>query len=98
MWFLGLFSGALLHVVLNLVPVFGLRLVRAYARGWVVVGVWGWRSVEIRGRLLRECGVAVVAGAAFGWAGVGTLGVSFASGGVTLARGLEGLRAGLEAL
>jgi aspartate aminotransferase len=55
-------------------------------------------SNEIRRRLLNEAGVAVVHGAAYGAAGEGTLRVSFASGGDTLARGLERLRAGLEAL
>jgi aspartate/methionine/tyrosine aminotransferase len=55
-------------------------------------------SNEIRRRLLSEAGVAVVHGAAYGPAGEGTLRVSFASGGDTLARGLERLRAGLEAL
>jgi aspartate aminotransferase len=55
-------------------------------------------SDEIRRRLLHQSGVAVVHGAAYGSAGEGTLRVSFASGGDTLARGLERLRAGLEAL
>jgi aspartate aminotransferase len=52
----------------------------------------------IRRRLLEEAGVAVIHGAAYGPAGEGTLRVSFASGGDTLSRGLERLRAGLEAL
>jgi len=55
-------------------------------------------SDEIRRRLLMEAGVAVVHGAAYGPAAEGTLRVSFASGGETLARGLERLRSGLEAL
>jgi aspartate/methionine/tyrosine aminotransferase len=55
-------------------------------------------SDEIRRRLLNDSGVAVVHGAAYGSAGEGTLRVSFASGGDTLTRGLERLRAGLEAL
>jgi len=55
-------------------------------------------SDVIRRRLLQEAGVAVIHGAAYGPAGEGTLRVSFASGGETLARGLERLRAGLEAL
>jgi aspartate/methionine/tyrosine aminotransferase len=58
----------------------------------------GIASDEIRRRLLREAGVVVVHGAAYGAAGEGTLRISFASGGVNLARGLERLRAGLEAL
>jgi len=58
----------------------------------------GIPSDEIRKRLLNEAGVAVVHGSAYGPGGEGTLRVSFASGGETLARGLERLRAGLEAL
>ena len=58
----------------------------------------GIPSEEIRQRLLRDAGVAVIHGAAYGPGGEGTLRVSFASGGDTLARGLERLRAGLEAL
>jgi len=58
----------------------------------------GLPSDEIRHRLLHRSGVAVVHGAAYGPAGEGTLRVSFASGGDTLARGLERLRAGLDAL
>ncbi len=58
----------------------------------------GIASNEIRRRLLRGSGVAVVHGAAYGPAGEGTLRVSFASGGDLLTRGLEQLRAGLEAL
>jgi aspartate/methionine/tyrosine aminotransferase len=58
----------------------------------------GVPSEEIRRRLLRDAGVAVIHGAAYGPGGEGTLRVSFASGGDTLARGLERLRAGLEAL
>ena len=49
-------------------------------------------------RMLQDAGVAVIHGAAYGPGGEGTLRVSFASGGDTLARGLERLRAGLEAL
>ena len=55
-------------------------------------------SEQIRRRLLQEAGVAVIHGSAYGPGGEGTLRVSFASGGDTLARGLERLRAGLEAL
>ena len=58
----------------------------------------GVPSEEIRRRLLQEAGVAVIHGAAYGAGGEGTLRVSFASGGDTLIRGLERLRAGLEAL
>jgi aspartate/methionine/tyrosine aminotransferase len=58
----------------------------------------GIPSEQIRQRLLHDAGVAVIHGAAYGPGGEGTLRVSFASGGDTLARGLERLRAGLEAL
>ena len=58
----------------------------------------GLRSDEIRRRLLRESGVVVVHGGAYGHCGEGALRVSFASGGANLARGLERLRAGLETL
>jgi aspartate aminotransferase len=58
----------------------------------------GVPSEHIRRRLLHDAGVAVIHGAAYGPGGEGTLRVSFASGGDTLARGLERLRAGLEAL
>jgi aspartate/methionine/tyrosine aminotransferase len=58
----------------------------------------GLPSEAIRRRLLLDAGVAVIHGAAYGPGGEGTLRVSFASGGDTLARGLERLRAGLEAL
>ncbi len=49
-------------------------------------------SNEIRKRLLREEGVVVVHGSAYGPAGEGTLRVSFASGGDTLRDGLRRLR------
>lgn len=52
-------------------------------------------SNEIRRRLMRDHGVVVVHGAAYGPAGEGTLRISFASGGETLARGLDRLREGL---
>ena len=54
-------------------------------------------SNEIRQRLMRDHGVVVVHGAAYGPGGEGTLRVSFASGGETLDRGLERLREGLQA-
>lgn len=53
-------------------------------------------SNEIRRRLLREQGVVVVHGSAYGPAGEGTLRVSFASGGATLREGLRRLREGLS--
>jgi aminotransferase len=55
-------------------------------------------SDVIRKRLLAEHGVVVVHGAAYGPAGEGTLRVSFASGGDTLARGLAKLSQGLQSL
>jgi len=58
----------------------------------------GIPSADIRRRLLNDAGVAVIHGAAYGQAGEGTLRVSFASGGDVLSRGLDRLRAGLEAL
>jgi aspartate aminotransferase len=58
----------------------------------------GLPSNEIRKRLLHDHGVVVVHGAAYGPGGEGTLRVSFASGGDTLAQGLQRLREGLEHL
>jgi aspartate/methionine/tyrosine aminotransferase len=58
----------------------------------------GLPSDKIRRRLLRDSGVVVVHGAAYGAGGEGTLRVSFAAGGQKLARGLERLRAGLASL
>ena len=60
------------------------------------VRAWGIGSNEVRQQLLRDHGVVVVHGAAYGPAGEGTLRVSFASGGATLARGLEQLARGLR--
>ena len=58
----------------------------------------GLASDEIRRRLLREAGVVVVHGSAYGACGEGTLRVSFGSGGENLARGLERLRDGLQGM
>lgn len=58
----------------------------------------GLPSDEVRFRLLQEHGVCVAHGAAYGPGGEGTLRVSFASGGATLAKGLERLKAGLTAI
>lgn len=55
----------------------------------------GLPSNEIRRRLMHESGVVVVHGAAYGPGGEGTLRISFASGGETLARGLDRLAEGL---
>jgi aspartate/methionine/tyrosine aminotransferase len=57
----------------------------------------GVPSDAVRRHLLREAGVAVVHGSAYGPAGEGTLRVSFAAGGETLERGLERLRQALAA-
>ena len=59
---------------------------------------WGIPSSEIRQRLMRDFGVVTVHGSAYGPGGEGTLRVSFASGGDTLAKGLERLSAGLAEL
>ena len=58
----------------------------------------GLPSKEIRRRLMHDHGVVVVDGAAYGQGGEGTLRVSFASGGNTLAVGLDALAAGLTAI
>jgi aspartate aminotransferase len=58
----------------------------------------GIPSNDLRRRLLHDHGVVVAHGSAYGAAGEGTLRVSFATGGETLAEGLQRLRAGLAAL
>lgn len=58
----------------------------------------GRPSDEIRRGLLHDHGVAVIHGSAYGPGGEGTLRVSFASGGDTLADGVERLREGLSRL
>ncbi|MDQ2926537.1 MAG: aminotransferase class I/II-fold pyridoxal phosphate-dependent enzyme, partial [Acidobacteriota bacterium] len=58
----------------------------------------GLPSNQVRQQLLKQHGVAVMHGAAYGPRGEGTLRVSFASGGKTLDEGLERLREGLAAL
>ena len=55
----------------------------------------GIPSDEVRIRLLNDHGVCVAHGAAYGKMGEGTLRVSFASGGETLAKGLTRLSEGL---
>jgi aspartate aminotransferase len=55
----------------------------------------GIPSDSVRRFLLREAGVALIHGAAYGPGGEGTLRVSFAAGGDTLERGLARLRDGL---
>jgi aspartate/methionine/tyrosine aminotransferase len=56
----------------------------------------GLLSNEIRRKILTQSGVVVIHGSAYGEGGEGTLRVSFAGGGQTLARGLAWLRIGLE--
>lgn len=58
----------------------------------------GLPSDEVRRFLLREAGVVVIHGAAYGPGGEGTLRVSFAAGGETLDKGLQLLRDGLQRL
>src|SRR5439155_8562678 len=55
----------------------------------------GLPSDDVRRFLLREAGVVVIHGSAYGPGGEGTLRVSFAAGGEVLERGLERLRNGL---
>jgi aspartate aminotransferase len=64
----------------------------------VDVRALGRPSDEIRKSLLREAGVVVVHGSAYGPAAEGMLRVSFASGGENLAEGLRRLRDGLAQL
>jgi aspartate/methionine/tyrosine aminotransferase len=58
----------------------------------------GMPSDEVRRWLLREAGVVVIHGSAYGDGGEGTLRISFAAGGTTLDQGLERLRDGLQRL
>jgi aspartate/methionine/tyrosine aminotransferase len=58
----------------------------------------GLPSDEVRRFLLREAGVVVIHGAAYGPGGEGTLRVSFAGGGPALVGGLRRLRDGLQRL
>lgn len=58
----------------------------------------GMASDEVRRFLLRETGVVVIHGSAYGAGGEGTLRVSFAAGGTTLEQGLTRLREGLGLL
>jgi aspartate aminotransferase len=64
---------------------------------FVMVDVRGLmrKSDAVRRSLLREAGVVVIDGAAYGQMGEGFLRVSFAAGGETLERGLDRLREGL---
>jgi aspartate/methionine/tyrosine aminotransferase len=64
----------------------------------VDVRATGRTSNDVRLHLLERHGVVVAHGSAYGPGGEGTLRVAFASGGDTLSRGLERLRAGLLSL
>jgi aspartate aminotransferase len=64
----------------------------------VDIGQLGMLSDEVRKYLLREAGVVILHGAAYGPGGEGILRVSFAAGGETFERGLERLRDGLMRL
>ena len=55
----------------------------------------GKPSEDVSRYLMREAGVVVIHGSAYGPGGEGTLRVSFAAGGETLERGLDRLREGL---
>ncbi|MCI0681470.1 MAG: aminotransferase class I/II-fold pyridoxal phosphate-dependent enzyme [Gemmataceae bacterium] len=55
----------------------------------------GMRSDDVRRFLLREAGVVVIHGAAYGDGGEHTLRISFAAGGTVLEQGLQRLREGL---
>ncbi|MEQ1758822.1 MAG: aminotransferase class I/II-fold pyridoxal phosphate-dependent enzyme [Vicinamibacterales bacterium] len=78
----------------------GVKVMRPEGGFFVMLDIreTGLSSNAVRERLLREFGVVVVHGAAYGAGGEGTLRVSFASGGDTLARGLDRLREGLTSL
>jgi aspartate/methionine/tyrosine aminotransferase len=78
----------------------GVELLVPEAGLFVMVDVRGLRrsSDEVRRFLLREAGVIVIHGAAYGPGGEGTLRVSFAAGGDTLDQGLTRLREGLARL
>jgi aspartate/methionine/tyrosine aminotransferase len=67
---------------------------------FVMVDVRGLKrpSEKIQQFLLRQCGVVVIHGSAYGEVGEGFLRISFAAGGQTLERGLRQLRDGLMRL
>jgi aspartate aminotransferase len=75
----------------------GVQVLRPEGGFFAMADVRGLKipSDEIRERLMRDHGVVVVHGAAYGPGGEGTLRISFASGGDTLAHGLARLREGL---
>jgi aspartate/methionine/tyrosine aminotransferase len=64
----------------------------------VDVRALGMPSDEVRRVLLRDAGLVVIHGSAYGDGGEGTLRVSFAAGGKALEQGLDRLRQGLQRL
>jgi aspartate/methionine/tyrosine aminotransferase len=62
---------------------------------FVMMQVGALSSDQVRRFLLKEAGVVVIHGAAYGPGGEGTLRVSFAAGGAILSEGLRRLRDGL---
>jgi aspartate/methionine/tyrosine aminotransferase len=87
------------QVLARLDGIKGVRVLPPEGGFFAMVDVSGLRAPSdvIRKRLLNEHSVVVVHGSAYGEGGEGTLRVSFASGGETLARGLDRLREGLSA-
>ena len=78
------------QVLAALAGIPNVRILRPEGGFFAMADVRGLKipSNEIRQRLMRDHGVVVVHGAAYGPGGEGTLRVSFASGGETLDRGL----------
>jgi aspartate aminotransferase len=87
------------QVLARLDGIKGVRVLPPEGGFFAMIDVSGLRAPSdvIRKRLLNEHSVVVVHGSAYGEGGEGTLRVSFASGGETLARGLDRLREGLSA-
>lgn len=85
------------HVLTALNGIPGVRLLAPEGGFFAMADVRDLRisSEEIRRRLMREYGVVVAHGSAYGPGGEGTLRISFARGGEALARGLAQLRDGL---
>ncbi|MGH9666445.1 MAG: pyridoxal phosphate-dependent aminotransferase [Bryobacteraceae bacterium] len=85
------------EVIARLAGIPGVRVLSPEGGFFAMVDVrgLGLDSEEVRRRLMREHGVVVVHGAAYGAGGEGTLRISFASGGENLACGLDRLRDGL---
>jgi aspartate aminotransferase len=88
------------RVVERLSGIRGVRPIVPEGGLFVMVDIHGLEksSEDVSRFLLRDAGVVVLHGAAYGPGGEGTLRVSFAAGGETLERGLDRLRAGLMRL